>query len=1045
MNSRMLEKGARLSSFVTILLVVTTHAMASPRIVSLGSGVPNSVTNDISGTYYIGGAGLASTSATRWTVTGTSMTITEIGGSGSGFISMDAAYQTGLFTNAAGPNQVFGYTATGVSPPHSPTPTLVMSTTLPGTSELCAHRWTASSNTWQILGGPNGLTGPLAQNVGLPATPSLLAFGSSSSGGSTSTFISPNAISATGRYVVGLGYACVYNTLGTTISANSFRWRPWIWDAEANGGAGGFTILPTPFRTTSGQTNLRRTGNAYAVSADGQVIVGAQEHNVGTLPNPDPDGGRLVVWRWNSGTNEYDMTFLPNGVNTSGYPYTYSTTPSSVDINMAGTIIVGRAIDDNGFGYLGKWVWNAGTSSWDPPISLGSDLEAPATWLPGAVTSCGLPPTLGGVLATSEDGSVVVGSAVYSTCGSFMSGGFIWHQSDNTIKDWYDYLVSQGSTDAQSYYGPIGDAGDPTRGLPRLGFPTSISPDGTAVVGFQGGTQIIPDAVPTFVDLTGGTACTEPTITVNPVAAYNYSRCSSLGIILSARAAGSAPITYQWRRDGMDLVDGPTGTGSTITGANATQLRITQPNLSDLGTYDCVITGACGSPLTTSSCVVQLDSTIPLPANDTCSTAEVLSTTLPVSVAFNPCHAWVDDGAASCSPSIGDLWYSFTPDATADYRIETCDSSTTTPPNTANYDTVISLYTDCSGSEIACNNDYNTGPTRNCAAVRSRIPRITLQGGVPILIRVAATSSLGTTGFLRVSLAPPPTANDTCFAPITAVDGANVFDLTEATNDSVVGCNANQGRDVWFAYTPTQTGLLTASTCHSTTNLDTVVTAFDSCGGIELGCNDTATPAGTGCSSNRAILRDLSVDAGVTYYIRVASGTVGTMGTSATAIGGTLTLTVTPLAITQQPQDVDVCAGSTADFSVTATGATTYHWRFNGTPLSESADISGSTASTLHVMNVTEDDEGDYDCLVSNDNGLVVLVSDTAHLNVIDSCVIGDMNCDLIVDDDDVALFVAVLLGSAPSEVCNLENADVNGNGSADGADIDPFVRLLIP
>src|SRR5207244_7141268 len=66
----------------------------------------------------------------------------------------------------------------------------------------------------------------------------------------------------------------------------------------------------------------------------------------------------------------------------------------------------------------------------------GTIFKAPS-WLPVAVTSCGVSPNLGGTLSMSDDGSTIVGSAVYSTCGSFMSGGFVWTAASNQVLDWY--------------------------------------------------------------------------------------------------------------------------------------------------------------------------------------------------------------------------------------------------------------------------------------------------------------------------------------------------------------------------------------------------------------------------------------------------------------------------------------------------------------------------------------------------------------------------------------------------------------------------------
>jgi glucose/arabinose dehydrogenase len=69
--------------------------------------------------------------------------------------------------------------------------------------------------------------------------------------------------------------------------------------------------------------------------------------------------------------------------------------------------------------------------------------------------------------------------------------------------------------------------------------------------------------------------------------------------------------------------------------------------------------------------------------------------------------------------------------------------------------------------------------------------------------------------------------------------------------------------------------------------------------------------------------------------------------------------------ITAQPQNVTVSAGSSATFSVTATGTAplNYQWRKNG------INISGATASSYTIANVQPADAGTYSVIVSNTAG----------------------------------------------------------------------------
>src|SRR5258708_5874603 len=76
-------------------------AAAQPTITSLGSGVPSSVTNNLSGSTYVGGAGMQTTAAARWTLTGSTLSAAEIGGNGGGLVSADGQFATGLLLNSA--------------------------------------------------------------------------------------------------------------------------------------------------------------------------------------------------------------------------------------------------------------------------------------------------------------------------------------------------------------------------------------------------------------------------------------------------------------------------------------------------------------------------------------------------------------------------------------------------------------------------------------------------------------------------------------------------------------------------------------------------------------------------------------------------------------------------------------------------------------------------------------------------------------------------------------------------------------------------------
>ena len=644
------------------------------------------------------------------------------------------------------------------------------------------------------------------------------------------------------------------------------------------------------------------TGNVYAISADGLVIAGAQEHNSSVSPSADPDGARFVVWRWNPSTSAYEMTLLPNGADANGFPYTLSSTPSSLAMNQAGTMIVAKASENlTGRSYIGKWIWNSGTSTWNAPINLGyaDTLTTTASWLPVSVTSCGVPPTLGSSLAMSDDGNVVVGQATYSTCGSFMSGGFIWTPADGgTMTDWYDYNVAHGTPGCTpgGLYGTTGDNGDPSKGLPRIGFPVAISPDGTIVVGFQGGTQRIPGALPWIEQLNGGPSCVAPVITTNPTATINFSRCStttsSATSIFNAAASGSGALAYQWYKDGNQVSDGTAADGAVTTGSATFQMRIVNATPNESGTYYCVVTGCNGATAQTTNSVLQRDPSVTSPVNDTCATATPVGEG---TFNFNICGAYVNDGFSTCNltAEVADVWYAYTPTFTGNARITTCASS---------FNTTLTILNGCNGNILACNDDVGArgqvSPT--CSSTRSVITPFAVTAGVPVLIRVGALGLLsGTpTGALTISQAPLPPGNDQCSTPTDITTGAYPFDLTEATDDFTYGVNlcstttpaetvATSNRDVWFRLNAPCGGTFSFSTCGSTIS-NPMLHIVSDCSGNILACRDNVGSGVTGCTSNQAQILNFVATGPV--LVRVSAS-----GSSAPNSGlGTLTVTGTP-------------------------------------------------------------------------------------------------------------------------------------------------------
>ncbi len=69
--------------------------------------------------------------------------------------------------------------------------------------------------------------------------------------------------------------------------------------------------------------------------------------------------------------------------------------------------------------------------------------------------------------------------------------------------------------------------------------------------------------------------------------------------------------------------------------------------------------------------------------------------------------------------------------------------------------------------------------------------------------------------------------------------------------------------------------------------------------------------------------------------------------------------------ITNQPRSITVNNASTATFTVGASGATNYQWRFNGSNLTDVGNITGSTTSALTLEDVNSNQMGNYTVIVN--------------------------------------------------------------------------------
>jgi hypothetical protein len=147
-----------------------------------------------------------------------------------------------------------------------------------------------------------------------------------------------------------------------------------------------------------------------------------------------------------------------------------------------------------------------------------------------------------------------------------------------------------------------------------------------------------------------------------------------------------------------------------------------------------------------------------------------------------------------------------------------------------------------------------------------------------------------------------------------------------------------------------------------------------------------STPGGT-LPSGTANSLTVTLNGGVTSLgLGMNSATI-TFTSTTNHIGDTtrpVSLNISALVVTSQPQSLTVYSGNPACFSVTAYSCAPlyYQWQKSGTNLVNGGNVSGATNNTLTLIPTTTTDAGNYTVIISNAYGSVI--SSVATLTVVD-------------------------------------------------------------
>jgi hypothetical protein len=432
--------------------------------------------------------------------------------------------------------------------------------------------------------------------------------------------------------------------------------------------------------------------------------------------------------------------------------------------------------------------------------------------------------------------------------------------------------------------------------------------------------------------LTVTAAATAPAITTQPSAS---SVTAGSAASFSVAASGTAPLTYQWRKD-----------GTAISGATSSTYSISSAATSDAGSYTVVVTNSAGSATSNAATLtVTAAATAPTITTQPSSSSVISGNAASFSVAASGTatltYQWRKDGAAISGATSST--YSISSAATSDagsYTVVVTNSAGSATSNAATL-TVTAAATAPTITTQPSSSSVTAGSAASFSVAASGTAPLTYQwrkDGTAISgatsstysISSAATSDAGSYTVVVTNSVGSATSNA---ATLTVTAAATAPTITTQPSSSSV----TAGSAASFSVAASGTAPLTYQ--------------WRKDGAAISGATSSTYSIGSAATS----------DAG--SYTVVVTNSVG----SATSNAATLTVTAAATAptITTQPSSSSVTSGNAASFSVAASGTATltYQWRKDGTA------ISGATSSTYSIGSAAANDAGSYTVVVTNSVG----------------------------------------------------------------------------
>ena len=473
------------------------------------------------------------------------------------------------------------------------------------------------------------------------------------------------------------------------------------------------------------------------------------------------------------------------------------------------------------------------------------------------------------------------------------------------------------------------------------------------------------------------TVNTPPSITAQPV---NQTVMAGQSVTFSVTATGTAPLSYQWQKNGAPISGATSSsytTPATTNADNGAQFTVRASN--SLGATASNAATLTVTPAPVAPSITSQPTSQNVTAGQTATFSVTATGTAPLS------YQWQKNGVA----------------------ISGATSSAYTTPATTSSDNGAQFTVKVSnsiGSTTSSAATLTVAPAPGTPSITTEPTNQSVTAGQTATFAVIATGTAPLSYQWRKNAAAIGGATSPSYTTPATTNADNGAQFVVTISNSV-GTATSNAATLTVTPAPVAPSITSQPTSQTVTTGQTATFSVTATGTAPLSYqwqkNGTAISGAT--SSTYTTAATISSDNGAQFVVTVTNS-VGT----ATSNAVTLTVNMPP-AITSQPISQTVTAGQTASFSVTATGTSplSYQWRKNG------ANISGATASAYTTPAMTSSDNGaQFTVVISNLAGTVTSSAATITVNAPPLITVQPVSQNVVVGQ--TATFSITATGTAP-------------------------------